>query len=310
MAQAIDSALAQTYPNIEILIINDGSDDGGESESIALSYGSRIKYYRKENGGVSSALNYAFTKMCGEWFSWLSHDDLYLPDKILRQVEYLNKLTETHPEIDITKITVRTVTKSIDKNSKTIKVPFYGDVPEIEEPLDTILNNVFNYRLSGCSFLLPRSCVSDVGGFREDIRTVSDVEYWYRLLFFGYRFHCLKNERLVLNRSHGKQVGKTKVQLFTSELNDLFINIADRLAADKLAAEKKYIEYRYFEKYYMALVKRNCKPAYKYVKMNYLKNNAGFIRYYVIIPIRASFYKISGFLRNIARTVYRKINVK
>ena len=57
LAQAIDAALAQTYKNCEILVINDGSKDDGASEKIALSYGDKIKYFCKENGGVSSVLN-------------------------------------------------------------------------------------------------------------------------------------------------------------------------------------------------------------------------------------------------------------
>ena len=68
LAEAIDAALAQTYEKCEILVINDGSSDGGASEQIALSYGNKIRYYFKENGGVSSALNFAFEKMTGEWF--------------------------------------------------------------------------------------------------------------------------------------------------------------------------------------------------------------------------------------------------
>ena len=62
MRQAIDSALAQTYGNIEIIVVNDGSTDGGETERIALSYGDRIRYFRKENGGCASALNYGISQ--------------------------------------------------------------------------------------------------------------------------------------------------------------------------------------------------------------------------------------------------------
>jgi glycosyltransferase involved in cell wall biosynthesis len=60
---AIDSALYQTYINIEILVINDGSTDKGKTELIALSYGKKIKYFKKKNGGVSSALNLGISKM-------------------------------------------------------------------------------------------------------------------------------------------------------------------------------------------------------------------------------------------------------
>ena len=82
LKKAIDSALSQTYKNIEIIVVNDGSKDDGATEQVALSYGDKINYYLKENGGVSSALNFGISKMKGDYFSWLSHDDEYTQTKI------------------------------------------------------------------------------------------------------------------------------------------------------------------------------------------------------------------------------------
>ena len=90
LKDAIDSALAQTYKNIEIIVVNDGSTDN--TEKIALSYGNKIRYFKQKNGGVSSALNKAIKHMKGEYFSWLSHDDMYYPCKVALQVEYLEHL--------------------------------------------------------------------------------------------------------------------------------------------------------------------------------------------------------------------------
>ena len=72
---AIDSALAQTYKNCEVIVVNDGSQDGGATDEICRSYGERIRYFRKENGGVATAVNLGIEQMRGEYFSWLSHDD-------------------------------------------------------------------------------------------------------------------------------------------------------------------------------------------------------------------------------------------
>lgn len=305
LSEAIDAALAQTYNNCEILVINDGSTDHELSEKIALSYGDKIRYFRKENGGVSSALNFAFEKMTGEWFSWLSHDDLYYPEKIEKQIAFINELIDKNPNLDIKKITVRTATESIDKDGKVIKTPSYKDVPKHEKPIDTILNNISNYRLSGCSFLLPTACIADIGGFNESIRTVSDVEYWYRLLFAGYEFYCLTDDILVKNRSHGKQVGKTKVDLFNKEMNELFIWIADTMNKNS-----EYSTVKNNEKMYYSLVRRKCKPAANYVRTTYLKNKVDRFTYAVEYPINSARYSVLGTIRNVARYVYRKIYVK
>ena len=80
LREAINSALNQTYKNIEIVVVNDGSTDGGLTEQVAKSFGDKIRYFSKENGGCGSALNCGIDAMKGGYFSWLSHDDLYTND--------------------------------------------------------------------------------------------------------------------------------------------------------------------------------------------------------------------------------------
>lgn len=92
MREAIDSAMNQTYTNIEVIVVNDGSNDNGRTDEIARSYGTRIRYFTKENGGVSSALNLGIQNMRGEYFSWLSHDDVYTPNKVEDEVAALAKM--------------------------------------------------------------------------------------------------------------------------------------------------------------------------------------------------------------------------
>ena len=91
LSEAIESALSQTYENIEVIVVNDGSNDDGKTKKVAENYGKKIRYYEKKNGGVSSALNYAIKKASGEFISWVSHDDKILPKKIELQIEYLMK---------------------------------------------------------------------------------------------------------------------------------------------------------------------------------------------------------------------------
>ena len=82
----LESIDKQICDGVEVIIVNDGSPDDGATERVALSYGKKIRYIYQNNGGVSSALNTGIREMKGEYFSWLSHDDLYEPTKIEKQV--------------------------------------------------------------------------------------------------------------------------------------------------------------------------------------------------------------------------------
>ena len=119
LAQAIDSALAQTYPNVEIIVVNDGSKDDGATERVALSYGDKIRYFCKENGGSSSALNMGIANMTGQWFSWLSHDDLYVPEMLAKQIDYMRSMRIS--ENELSKHIFFSASELIDADGKTIR---------------------------------------------------------------------------------------------------------------------------------------------------------------------------------------------
>ncbi|PZV14675.1 MAG: hypothetical protein DCF22_08475 [Leptolyngbya sp.] len=86
LAETIDSALAQTYSNIEVIVVDDGSTD--QSRSIIASYGDRIVPVLKSNGGQSSSFNEGFKASQGEIISFLDSDDLFYPEKIEKIVNF------------------------------------------------------------------------------------------------------------------------------------------------------------------------------------------------------------------------------
>lgn len=94
---AIDSILGQTYKNIEVIVVNDGSRDEGYSQAIIDEYGTRIKAYQKVNGGIADALNYGIGFANGEFIARMDQDDVSFPDRIEKQVAFLN----AHEKIDI-----------------------------------------------------------------------------------------------------------------------------------------------------------------------------------------------------------------
>src|SRR3989304_6615985 len=89
---AIESAINQTYDNLEIIVVNDGSTD--ESLEIIKKYEDKIKIISKENGGTASALNTGIKTMTGEWFKWLSADDILYPNSVEELISATKKIKD------------------------------------------------------------------------------------------------------------------------------------------------------------------------------------------------------------------------
>lgn len=218
LKECIDSALNQTYKNVEIIVVNDGSNDNGQTEKIAKSYGDKIRYYYKENGGVSSALNMGISQMKGEWFSWLSHDDLYFPDKIKRQMECL-KRKNFHSESTI----FVTSSQLIDSNGDYIFRPVkqhYGHITS-EQMLKILL---FKYTINGCTLLIHKSVFDKLGGFNEKYRYIQDWSYWVNLCISDFNFYVI-NDKLVKSRVHKDQVSSKERHIMRPELYDYLNNL-------------------------------------------------------------------------------------
>lgn len=222
LKSAIESALDQTYNNIEIIIVNDGSDDFGQTERIALSYGCKVRYYYKENGGVATALNYAISVMNGEYFSWLSHDDLYKKDKIETEIGVLR---ETGSAMTI----VFSDYEVLDMRTGDTVV-IHGEDSYSNDRLEYECFPVVMGMVSGTTLLFHRKHFDRVGLFNEKLDTTQDYDMWFRL----FRNQSIKhvNCPLVTVRHHDNQGSKTKVH-HKSERDDLFVAIVKQLTNDE-----------------------------------------------------------------------------
>ncbi|ACM19813.1 glycosyltransferase [Geotalea daltonii FRC-32] len=218
--QSIDSALAQTYQNIEVIVINDGSTDDLATENIAKSYGDRIRYFCKNNGGVGSALNFGLDKMTGKYFSWLSHDDIYQPNKIERQIELLRK--QTNPE----GVIVFSDWENIDENSSSIGCRII-DQAEIASSIYVVMNCTVN----GCTLLIPKKCFDETASFDENLPTTQDYDLWFKMAR-KYQFLHLP-ESLVRYRIHSQQ-DSYKHPEHVKEQNILHTNFISRLTVDEI----------------------------------------------------------------------------
>ena len=223
LQEAIDSALAQTYPNCEVLVINDGSCDEGKTEAIALSYGDRIRYFKKENGGVASALNMGIRQMTGEYFSWLSHDDVYYPNKVKREVQAIlasgDPMKLVQCEYDF-----------YDEDTGTYTPTDFSKTYTIGQLTNSVFS-VLQLQIHACCALIHKSHFDRVGMFDEGLRTVQDIEMWFRL-FRGQK-SLFVPERLYKVREHA-EAGNHTIPSYYSETCRLYKNLIGQLSDQEI----------------------------------------------------------------------------
>jgi len=217
LGEAIDSALSQTYENTEVIVINDGSDDFGATDRIAKSYGDRIRYFTKENGGVSTALNLGISVMEGEYFSWLSHDDVYFPKKIETQIAFLQRLDHD--------VILYSNYQFIDENSQYLRTKKIPDIPSTCFRKAIICQSQL---IHGCTLLISRRFLLAVGLFDEDLQTIQDYDMWLRLaecfdfvhvpgVLVSARVHADQGMRLKRNLCQ-----KEWTPFYSEQLNQIF----------------------------------------------------------------------------------------
>lgn len=196
LGQAIGSVLDQSFQDWELIVVDDGSTDGSRAVAAAFS-DSRIRYTYQPNRGLAAARNAGLSLTGGELVTFLDADDLFLPDKLARQVGELSAA----PEIGLVA----------------------GGHLEIDET-GKVLNQVRSWQLGhtlslsdwlfGCAFavhsvMVRRSWLRAVGSFDATLRRLEDWDLWLRLALAGcpmtwtpaivcaYRFHGANMTRQV-----------------------------------------------------------------------------------------------------------------
>lgn len=187
----IQSVIDQTYQNIELIIIDDGSSDASISkieEMIALCKErfTNFEFRHRSNQGLSSTLNEALDWCTGLYFCCLASDDQILKDKISYQVNYLNN----NPNV----VAIFGNVNLIDDNNNYIKSEKYPSKKYIFD--DIILNK---HHINACTQLLRINSIRTIGGYKSGI-VLEDLYLWLKLcqigeiyidrqIFSNYRLH-------------------------------------------------------------------------------------------------------------------------
>lgn len=168
--EAIDSALAQNYQNVEIIVVDDGSTD--ETRVVLEGYGDKIHYLYQENQGVPAALNSGIERSSGQYLAFLDDDDIWFPEMLEVQVAYL----EAHPEIGMVHADILILDETSDdprlkKRRLSRSIPSGYILPEL------IVKNV----IARPTVVVRRSCLDKVGLFDMELLSSEDYHLWLRV---------------------------------------------------------------------------------------------------------------------------------
>lgn len=176
LAEAIDSVLAQTFNDFELLIINDGSTDG--TQPILDSYSdARLKCYKNENQGVAKSLNFGIKLASGNYIWRHDADDICLPEQLQRQIEFL----EAHPNFALvsTQIAFMTDNGKIANDYRQPKDAYFQ-----KQPFKTVKREHFNpySPITHATVLIKKEVFDNIGDYRSEFKTSEDTDLWLRLI--------------------------------------------------------------------------------------------------------------------------------
>ncbi len=235
IGSCIDSALKQDFHSFEVIVVDDGSTDG--TADVCRSYGGKIRYFRKPNGGAASALNYGIKKMEGGWFKWLSSDD-ELEDGALRAL--MSGAGEGAAGVvygDFTKI---------DSRGSVIGRHRERSFASQDE---FVLGLWWHFAGSAGAAVVRRDCFDRVGLFDEKIRYAEDYDWWLRAaLVHGIAFRHVPRP-VARYRIHPGQITREKLESTSQLRSQIKRNVAS------LVLERAMTDARY-RKYYAAATKR------------------------------------------------------
>ena len=174
VGDAIDSILAQTYPNVEIIVVDDGSTDNTQ-ERLAR-YGDRIRMIYQENAGPSAARNKGIAAANGEFISFLDSDDLWLPTKLERQVKLLHEAGESAP-CCLCNIMMQWQDRSIPSFEIAGLKP-HNEVGFWLNPEEILATR---FVLFNQGILIRRTALEAVGAFDQDLWLLEDSDLALRL---------------------------------------------------------------------------------------------------------------------------------
>ena len=229
LAAAIESVLAQTFEQFELLLVDDGSTDG--SSGIARTFTERdprVRYSRQENAGQGAARNAGIGLARGEAVAFLDQDDLWLPNKLARQLPLLDQTTVVYSDTYILR----------DGGcSREERLSDHLDGWPVPATLESL---IVGNTIPVLTALLSRRLLLAQGGLTSDpaLKGVDDYDLWLRLAASGVTFTYIP-EPLAVYRVHEAAMSADLVGMASARLA-----LFEKLAAQGTGAQTKALRSR------------------------------------------------------------------
>lgn len=191
IAECIDSVLKQSYQNLEIIFIDDGSTD--KTVDIVTGYQNKcIKIFQQKNSGSAVARNFGVKQASGSWIAFIDADDIWLPDKLEKQLKHCSNHVWSHTDLYFLGDHYPEHTKTTEFTAKSAGFIFENLL--IENSIGT------------SSVLMKKKTFEELGGFNTHYRALQDWDFWLRASVKNRV--CYYDEPLVYYRMHSASVSR------------------------------------------------------------------------------------------------------
>ena len=229
--ETLDSVFAQTYKNFEVILINDGSDDTAELENALAPFFDKIVYGKQENRGVSQTRNAAICRARGEILAFLDGDDLWLPEFLESQLNFLEKTG-----FDMVYCDALIFGEPLFAGKTYMQTaPSNGAVTP-----ESLISTDCNVITSGT--MLKKKLIAEFGMFDKEFSGMEDFDLWFRLAKngarIGYQRAVLLKYRMRPNGLSGTNIERAKRVIYAlNVINSKYeLNETERLVWERQKA--------------------------------------------------------------------------
>lgn len=225
---SVSSVLTQTYPEVELIVVDDGSTD--ETREIVEAYGSdRVTLVTQPNRGCATARNTGLAAATGTYVALCDSDDMLLPQHIERSMDLLRE--------SAARTWVCAEALVLTSEGLTCTLLPYGQVPPDEQRFAMLQENfvsVFS--------VFPKAMAEELGGFTTELLNAEDWDLWLRAVFAGWRVQ-VQTEPSALYRSHGGGKSRNPERMAIAE-QAIFRRLLESQGDRMTAQEREHLDRR------------------------------------------------------------------